>query len=333
MSFTSFMKNKLRNLRSIKKQDVVLGVLIFANFFQFTKINLPSQASCNQPSEIMKTNQISQNLETTVFDLKNNNSTVKVKLSNGTILCINKTTDNNTEKEVSHHQEVLKQIRAGDNNWTEAAWLLITLWMLTQQKMENPVEAFAPIRPPHHELYGSRSPYQPQRPSSLFDQKERVESMSHADALALLENKYGSNHITVEGDLKISEWQATKKICHGVCFGIKPEDYGAKQSDLHRLNKIGIGRYVREGGRLPTAEHTRAYQNALKYFCEASTNLKNEDSTFLGSPSITIFNEDTNQVAIFKPDGDDLISAYKLSPNNADTYQEKGTIGEVPKKF
>jgi hypothetical protein len=40
MSFTSFMKNKLRNLRSIKKQDVVLRLLIFANFFQFTKINL-----------------------------------------------------------------------------------------------------------------------------------------------------------------------------------------------------------------------------------------------------------------------------------------------------
>ena len=124
--------------------------------------------------------------------------------------------------------------------------------MLINQKMENPVEAFAPIRPPHHELYGSRSPYEPQRPSSLFYQKERVEIMSYADALALLENKYGSNHITVEGDLKISEWQATKKICHGVCFEIKPEDYGAKQSDLHRLNKIGIDRYVREGGRLPS---------------------------------------------------------------------------------
>lgn len=109
MSFTSFMKNKSRNLRSIKKQNIVLRVLIFANFFQFTKINLPSQ-----PSEIMKTNQISQNLETTVFDLKKNNSTVKVKLPNGIILCINKTTDNNTEKEVSYHQKVLK-----NKSWRE----------------------------------------------------------------------------------------------------------------------------------------------------------------------------------------------------------------------
>ena len=307
-------------------------MLIFANFFQVTKFNLFSQPLSYQPSEIMKTNQINQNLETTVFDLKNHNLTVKVKLPNGTILCINKITNNNREKKVSHHQEVLKQIRAGDNNSTEAAWLLIILWMLTQQKMENSVEAFTPIRPPHHELYGSRSPYELQRPSCLFDQKERGESMSHADALSLLENKYGSNHITFEGDLKISEWQATKKICHGVCFGIKPEDYGAKQSDLHRLNKIGIARYVREGGRLPTAEHTRAYQDALKDFCEASTNLKNKDSTFRGSPSTTFFNEDTYQVAIFEPNGD-LISAYKLSPNNADTYQEKGTIGELPKKF
>jgi len=72
MSFTSFMKNKSRNLRSIKKQDVVLRVLIFASFFfQFTKINLPSQASCHQPAEITKTNQINQNLETIVFQIKN----------------------------------------------------------------------------------------------------------------------------------------------------------------------------------------------------------------------------------------------------------------------
>ena len=113
--------------------------------------------------------------------------------------------------------------------------------MLPQQILQA-VECFQPIRPPHPG-YNSRPPSQ--ESSSLVDQKEnnlsggKSEIMSHENALDLLKNRYGSNHITVDNsDLKISDWQAAKKICHGVCFEINPEDYGAKQSDLDRLNRI-----------------------------------------------------------------------------------------------
>lgn len=42
----------------------------------------------------------------------------------------------------------------------------------------------------------------------------------------------------------MSDWQTAKKACHGVCFGINPENYGANQSDLNRLNRIEIVKYV-----------------------------------------------------------------------------------------
>ena len=55
--------------------------------------------------------------------------------------------------------------------------------------------------------------------------------------------------------MKISDWQTVNKSWHGVCFGIKPQGYGAKQSDLKRLNKIAIVKYIHEGGRIPSDEH------------------------------------------------------------------------------
>lgn len=211
---------------------------------------------------------------------------------------------------------------------------------MLQQQQTN-VEGFQPIKPPHHELFagGNRPPHQgAYGSSSSLSQKadnfhgREANTLSHSEALAYLENTYGSKSITVDGNLKISDWQAAKKIYHGGCFGIKPEDYGAKQSDLHRLNQIGIVDYVKEGGRLPSHEHIRAYQNALKDFCEGSTSSKNKKSTFQGSPSITFYDKTTRQVAIYNPDTGDFISGYKISKPRSQDYQTRGNIGNLPKK-
>ena len=49
--------------------------------------------------------------------------------------------------------------------------------------------------------------------------------LSSDDAIAILEARYGSNFIYVEnGEFKIEEWQATKKLEHAVCFGINLEE-------------------------------------------------------------------------------------------------------------
>ena len=52
-----------------------------------------------------------------------------------------------------HSQSVIKELRAGDSRVREAAWLLITIWMLQQQSV-----GFQPVRqapsPPQRQLFG-----------------------------------------------------------------------------------------------------------------------------------------------------------------------------------
>lgn len=75
---------KVNKLRWIKKRYLFLQFLIFAGFFQPRKktIDLPSQSSCHQPAEIVKTNQINRKSKTT--------SDVKIELPDGRILRFNK---------------------------------------------------------------------------------------------------------------------------------------------------------------------------------------------------------------------------------------------------
>ena len=126
--------------------------------------------------------------------------------------------------------------------------------------------------------------------------------LSFDDAIAILEARYGSNFLTVEnGEFKIQEWQAAKKIEHADCFGIKPEDFGFSQYQAKEINaKGGIVAYIQKGKTLPNLDLIRAYQNAIKNFCEdPNQSVRNDKSTFRGEPSITFFNQETRQVVIF----------------------------------
>jgi len=155
--------------------------------------------------------------------------------------------------------------------------------------------------------------------------------LSVDDALAILEAKYGSNFIAVEnGEFKIQEWQATKKLEHAVCFGIKPEDYGFSQEQAKEINsgKGGIVSYVRKVKKLPSLDFIRAYQNAIKNFCEdRNQSDRNDGSTFQGEPYISFFNEKTRQVVIFDRETKIFITAYKLAERSVDEYLTTGNIG------
>jgi len=145
-----------------------------------------------------------------------------------------------------------------------------------------------------------------------------------------LKSRYGSNFITVEnGEFKIQDWQAAKKIEHAVCFGLKPEDFGFSQEQAKEINaKGGIVSYVRKGNKLPSLDFTRAFQNVIKNFCEdPSQSVRNDESTFRGEPSITFCNQETRQVVIFKRETKMFISAYKLTENSLANYIKTGSIG------
>ena len=159
--------------------------------------------------------------------------------------------------------------------------------------------------------------------------------LSYDDAIAVLQSRYGPidapNFITVEnGEFKIQEQQAAKKLKHAVCFGINTADYDFSQDQVREINaKGGIVAYVRKGKTLPNLDLIRAYQNAIKNFCEDRTQSDRDDkSTFRGKPSITFFNQKTRQVAIFYRETKIFITAYKLSETQYIRYQQTNRIGE-----
>ena len=94
--------------------------------------------------------------------------------------------------------------------------------------------------------------------------------LSADDAQAILKSSYGPKFLTVEnGEFKIQEWQAAKKIEHAVCFGLKSEDFGFSQDQAKQINvKGGIVSYVRKAKKLPSQDFIKIYQNAIKNFCE-----------------------------------------------------------------
>ena len=159
--------------------------------------------------------------------------------------------------------------------------------------------------------------------------------LSYDDAIAVLKSRYGPidalNFITVEnGEFKIQEQQAAKKIEHAVCFGIKPEDYDFSQDQAKEINaKGGILAYLRKGKKLPSLDLIRAYQNAIKNFCEnRNQSDRNDKSTFRGEPSIIFFNQETRQVVIFDQETKIFRTAYKLAERSVNEYLANGNIGE-----
>jgi len=73
----------------------------------------------------------------------------------------------------------------------------------------------------------------------------------------------------------------------------------------------------------------RAYQNAIKSFCETKNQSikRNDESFFRGEPSITFFNKETRQVVIFNRETKIFRTAYKLADRNVEIYLETGNIG------
>jgi Colicin D len=86
--------------------------------------------------------------------------------------------------------------------------------------------------------------------------------------------------------------------------------------------------YVRKGKKLPSLDLIRAYQNAIKNFCEnRNQSVRNDESTFRGEPSITFFNQETRQVVIFDKETKIFITAYKLAERSVNKYLTTGIIG------
>lgn len=163
----------------------------------------------------------------------------------------------------------------------------------------------------------------------IYTQQKYV--LSEEEALAILREKYGSNFVAVEeNEFKIQDWQAAKKIKHALAFDVSPENFGFSQYQAKQINAAGgIVAYVRKLGTLPNLDLIRAYQNAIKVFCEdRNQSVRNDESVFRGAPAITFVNEKTRQIVVFGRESKKFITAYRLSSNSLERYLATGEVGE-----
>jgi hypothetical protein len=197
-----------------------------------------------------------------------------------------------------HSQSVIKELRAGDSRVREAAWLLITIWMLQQQSV-----GFQPVRqappPPHRQLFGgtSSSPrknyfskssqpgpsLQMQRPSSVPHQE--YVGMTKEERRNLPDPRDG--FIDVEGHPKLTARYGQVKY--------KTPDHG----DIHGLP-------TNEKGKTPKTEaNTLSLRDSLLNM----PNRKNiiwfdnggyQKGTKRGYDSVNLYDKDKRVIAIYK---------------------------------
>jgi hypothetical protein len=220
-----------------------------------------------------------------------------------------------------HSQSVIKQLRAG-SRLNEAAWLLITIWMLQQQSV-----GFQPVRqaspPPHIEsarnlLFGKPKADQSScRRLSVFDSQQSENKdqffMSKQEALNVLDNTFTGSKIISETE-KISDWQMAKKIYHLNGLGVNPEEYGMSKAEVNSIRKDGLVKYTMNGGKLPPIDLIRAGQNRIHDICYNDTTAKKEEGTFgkQNQPSSLYYNTDTRHIIYFNKDDGDLIMGEKF---------------------
>ena len=219
----------------------------------------------------------------------------------------------------SYSQNAINELRAGDSRVTQAAWLLITIWMLQQQS-----EGFQPIRPvqapPHIQsaqelLFGKRKPDQLScQRASMFDSQESENFvMSKQEALNLLDKTYtGSKNISETE--KISDWQMAKKVYHLNGLGVNPEEYGMSKAEINSIRKDGLVKYTMNGGKLPPIELIREGQKRIHDICYNDTTARKENGIYgkQDQPSSFYYNNDTRHIIYFNKVDGDLIMGEKF---------------------
>ena len=243
-------------------------------------------------------------------------------------------------------QEVINELRAGDSRWTQAAWLLITIWMLQQQGA-----GFQPVRqvppPPHLELarnllFGKPKPDQLScRQLSKFDQQEfekidpySSQVMSKENALALITKEYGTlqnpkfDYIDESFGLTAPRQQLAAKTYHAPSYKLEPELYGISQAQMKAINEYGLVGYVERGGQLPSSKFIDAYHQHVKTFYARNKSTLNLNGSYRGEPAIIVHSETKGEVLIFRSDTKEVWTPGHLRPAQMKRYILTGGIGK-----
>ncbi len=246
----------------------------------------------------------------------------------------------------SYSQNVINELRAGDSRLTQAAWLLITIWMLQHQSV-----GFQPINqtplPPHLEsarnlLFGKSKPDQFScRRLSIFDPQEFEKSspyssevLSKENALARITEEYGTlehpkfDYIDGSLGLTVTHQQLATKPYHAPSYNLEPELYGISKAQMKAINDYGLVGYVQGGGQLPSSVFIYAYHQLVKNFYERNNSTLNLNGSYRGERAIIVHNESNGEVLIFRADTKQLWTPSHLRPGQMKRYLETGAVGK-----
>ena len=197
-----------------------------------------------------------------------------------------------------HSQSVINALRAGDSRVREAAWLLITIWMLQQQSV-----GFQPVRqappPPHHQLFGGTSSFprnnyfskSSQTGGSL--QMERPSSMPHQDFTALTKEQRRNLPDARDGFIDVEGHPKLTVRYNQVNFKTP------KHGKIHGLP-------TNENGKTPkTEKNALALRDSLVKMPEREDiiwfdNGGYQKGTERGYDSVNLYNKDKRVIAIYK---------------------------------
>jgi hypothetical protein len=246
----------------------------------------------------------------------------------------------------SYSQDVINELRAGDSRVREAAWLLITIWMLQQQSV-----GFQPVRqaplPPHLEsarnlLFGKpKSDQLFCQQASMFDRQEFEKSspyssevLSQENALARITEEYGTledpKFDYIDGSLGLSatHQQLAAKTYHAPSYKLYPELYDISQAQMKAIDDYGLVGYVKRGGELPSSDFIDAYHQHIKTFYARNKSTLNLNGSYRGERVIIVHNEINGEVLIFRADTKQLWTPSHLRPGQMKRYLETGAIGK-----
>ena len=244
-----------------------------------------------------------------------------------------------------HSQSVIKELRAG-SRVTDAAWLLITIWMLQQQSVGFQAVRQAPP-PPHIEsarnlLFGKpKSDQLFCQQASMFDPQESeksspysLEVLSQEKALARITEEYGTLEYPkfdyIDGSLGLSatHQQLAAKTYHAPSYKLYPELYGISQAQMKAINDYGLVGYVQRGGELPSSNFINAFHHHIKTFYARNKSNLNLNGSYRGERAIIVHNEINGEVLIFRADTKQLWTPSHLRPGQMKRYLETGVIGK-----
>jgi hypothetical protein len=164
--------------------------------------------------------------------------------------------------------------------------------------------------------------------SLKFNKTQRY-VMTKQKALELLAETY-PGEMKVTANERITDWQAAKHLYHAKGLGVDPEIYGITQKELMEMGKPGgLPEYVRKGHKLPSLEHVKAYQEALKNICENSQKRTNSKYYYRHgvTPATVYYDEDNRLIVSFNQTTGDLITGDRQRKNVFYRFMDDNTLG------